>query len=148
MSGVLRGSRTPQEGESCVGADEFPRTGDGGRTRYGSSVDSVRVLREDGTVLCARCAVASNPWTRLRGLLGRSALDADEGLLIRPTNSIHMMFMRFPIDAVFVDRELRVLDVRTVAPWRFAAKRGSKAVLELAAGAGAGLRVGEQLALD
>jgi len=99
-------------------------------------------------VLCARCAVADNPWTRLRGLLGRSGLDPDEGLLIRPTNSIHMFFMRFAIDAVFVDRELRVLDVRTVAPWRAAARRGSKAVLELPEGAAAGLRVGEQLTLD
>jgi uncharacterized membrane protein (UPF0127 family) len=111
-------------------------------------VDNVRVLREDGTVLCARCAVADNPWTRLRGLLGRSGLEPDEGLLIRPTNSIHMLFMRFAIDAVFVDRTLRVLDVRTVAPWRFAIRRGSKAVLELPAGAASGVRVGEQLSLD
>jgi uncharacterized membrane protein (UPF0127 family) len=111
-------------------------------------VDNVRVLREDGSVLCARCAVADRPWSRMRGLLGRSGLDAGEGIMLRPTNSIHMLFMRFPIDAVFVDRNLRVLDVRTVPPWRFAAKRRSKAVLELAAGAAEGVRVGEQLTLD
>jgi uncharacterized protein len=110
-------------------------------------VDEVRVLREDGTVLCARCAVADRPWTRMRGLLGRTGLDPDEGLLIRPTNSIHMLFMRFALDAVFVDRELRVLDVKTVLPWRFAARRGAKAVFELPAGAAAGLQAGERLSL-
>jgi uncharacterized membrane protein (UPF0127 family) len=111
-------------------------------------VKVARVVREDGGVLCERCGIADRPWTRMRGLLGRSGLDPGEGILIRPTGSIHMFFMRFPIDAVFLDRELRVLDVRTVAPWRVAARRGAKAVLELAAGAADGVRAGERLSLD
>jgi uncharacterized membrane protein (UPF0127 family) len=46
-----------------------------------------------------------------------------------------MFFMRFPIDAVFLDRELRVLRVAAdVKPWRVASKRGAKSVLELPAG--------------
>ena len=105
------------------------------------------VTREDGTVLCARCAVASNPFSRMRGLLGRASLDPDEGIFLKPAGSIHMLFMRFAIDAVFVDRELRVVGVRTVRPWRFASQRGAKAVIELAEGAGQGLREGEQLTL-
>ncbi len=105
------------------------------------------VTREDGTVLCARCAVASNPFSRMRGLLGRASLDPDEGIFLKPAGSIHMLFMRFAIDAVFVDRELRVVGVQTVRPWRFASKRGAKAVIELAEGAGQGLREGEQLTL-
>ena len=61
--------------------------------------------------------------------------DDGEGLLIRPTGSIHMFFMRFPIDAVFLDRELRILAiVPDLGPWRMAAKRGAKQVLEIGAG--------------
>ena len=56
--------------------------------------------------------------------------------------------MRFPIDAVFLDRDLVVVKVaENVAPWRAAAQRGAKAVLELPAGAArdAELRPGDRL---
>ena len=43
----------------------------------------------------------------MRGLLGRDGLEQGEGLLLRPASSIHTFFMRFPIDAVFLDREPR-----------------------------------------
>ena len=103
----------------------------------------------DGQVVCARCAIADKPWTRLRGLLGRSSLDADEGMLFRPAGSIHMFFMRFPIDAVFCDRDLKVLAVeRNLRPWRTAGARGAKVVVELAAGAASGLAAGDQLVLE
>ena len=58
--------------------------------------------------------------------------------------------MRFPIDAVFLDRDLRVVHVvHDLRPWRKAGKRGAKAVLELPAGAArrAGLGVGDRLSL-
>jgi hypothetical protein len=49
--------------------------------------------------------------------------------------AIHTWFMRNAIDAVFLDRDLAVMHVAPhVKPWRFAARRGSRAVLELAAG--------------
>ena len=69
------------------------------------------VAREDGTPLCERCLLADSPVTRLKGLLGRSGLGANEGLLLTPAPAIHTFFMRFPIDAVFVDREMRVVGV-------------------------------------
>jgi uncharacterized protein len=88
-----------------------------------------------GHVVCERCVVADRPATRLRGLLGRRELPAGEGLLLRPTPSIHTWYMRFPIDAVFLDAELEVLEVRSNLPaWRMAMVRGARAVLELAAG--------------
>ena len=56
--------------------------------------------------------------------------------------------MRFPIDAVFLDRDLVVVKVaENVAPWRTAAQRGAKAVLELPAGAASGLQPGDRLVL-
>ena len=89
----------------------------------------------DGRVVCDRCTVADRPLARLRGLLGRRELPAGEGLLLRPTPSIHTWFMRFPIDAVFLTKELEVVAVcREMPAWRMAARRGTRAVLELASG--------------
>lgn len=85
----------------------------------------------------------------MRGLLGRASLAPDEGMLFRPAGSIHMFFMRFTIDAVFCDRELRVLHVeRGLRPWRTAGKRGAKVVIELAAGAARDVQVGDRLRLS
>ena len=109
---------------------------------------NARLQAADGRVVCERCAIADRPWSRMRGLLGRAALDPAEGLLLRPAGSIHMMFMRFPIDAVFCDRDLVVVDVvRGLRPWRAAARRGAKVVIELADGAAAGLEPGDRLSL-
>jgi uncharacterized protein len=98
--------------------------------------------------VCERCLLAETPLTRLRGLLGRSGLERGEGLLLRPASSIHTFFMRFPIDAVFLDRDLVVLSISShLKPWRTAGKRGAKAVLELPAGEAerAGIQPGEKL---
>jgi uncharacterized membrane protein (UPF0127 family) len=106
------------------------------------------LTRSDGTVICARCALAIRPWSRMRGLLGRSSLAPDEGMLFRPARSIHMWFMRFAIDAIFCDRDLVVVDVvRDLAPGKFAARRGARQVIELAAGAAAGVKPGDRLSL-
>jgi uncharacterized membrane protein (UPF0127 family) len=94
--------------------------------------------------------LADRPLLRMRGLLGRSGLPAGEGLLLSPAPAIHTGFMRFPIDALFLDREFRVLQiVEGMRPWRFASRRRARAVLELAAGESArrGVRVGDRLAL-
>ena len=106
--------------------------------------------RADGTVVCERCKLADHSLARLRGLLGRDGLDPGEGLLLRPASSIHTFFMRFPIDVVFLDRELVVLGIHdTIDPWRTASERGAKVVLELPAGESSrrGLTVGDQLTL-
>jgi uncharacterized membrane protein (UPF0127 family) len=108
----------------------------------------IALASDDGTVVCERCFLAETPLARLRGLLGRNELPAGEGLLLRPAGSIHTAFMRFPIDAVFLDRADRVLKVATdLAPWKMAGCRGSRAVLELPAGEAArrGLHPGVSL---
>jgi hypothetical protein len=111
----------------------------------------VRVEREHGGgVVCDRCEVADNTLRRMKGLLGRASFAIGEGLLIRPASSIHMFFMRFPIDAVFLDRTLHVVGIaESLRPWRVAGRRGAQAVLELPAGQAArrGLRPGERLVL-
>src|SRR5262249_47352288 len=111
---------------------------------------STGVLRKaGGEVVCARCEIASTSLKRMRGLLGRSGLGDGEGMLFRPAGSIHMMFMRFPIDAVFCDRDLVVVGVeRDLKPWKTARRKGAKVVIELATGAAAGLDVGDRLFLE
>ena len=112
--------------------------------------DTITIERENGDVLCGRCLLADTPWTRLRGLLGRRRLSEDEGLLIRPAGSVHTLFMLFPIDVVFLDREDTVVKVvGGLRPWRLAAARRAKRTLELpaAAAARARLAVGERLVL-
>jgi len=102
-----------------------------------------------GTVISDRCEIADGPLTRMRGLLGRASLEPGEGMLFRPAGSIHMFFMRFPIDAVFCDRELRVLGVEhDLRPWRTAGRRGAKIVIELPAGTAADLAPGDRLVLE
>jgi uncharacterized protein len=86
----------------------------------------------------------------MKGLLGRRELPSGQGILLKPASSVHMAFMRFPIDAVFLDRDLRVVKIAAdLQPWRVAGSRGAKAVLEIPAGEAArrGLTVGDRLAV-
>ena len=89
---------------------------------------------------------------RTVGLLGRSDLPAGEGLWIERSPSIHMFFMRFPIDAVFVGPDRRVVRVvENLRPWRIVAwARGARDCLELPVGAvrASGTQVGDELALE
>jgi uncharacterized membrane protein (UPF0127 family) len=93
---------------------------------------------------------ADSLWSRGVGLLGRGSLADDEGLHIVPCGSVHMFFMRFALDIVYLDRDLRVVKtVERLKPWRVSAARGAKSVLELPVGAIArsGTRPGDQLRL-
>ena len=108
----------------------------------------VALVRDDGSTICERCVVADRMLARMKGLLGRTELPPGEGLFIRPAPSIHMFFMRFPIDAVFVSREGEVLKVMAgLKPWRMSSCRRAHGVLELAAGEAArrGIAVGDRI---
>ena len=98
----------------------------------------------DGPVLATDVEVAETIWSRFRGLMLRPALPAGHGLAIRPCNSIHMFFMRFPIDVLFVDADGTVLYVlNAIRPWRVSRLvRRSKAAIELPAGTAAEHGVG------
>jgi uncharacterized protein len=109
----------------------------------------VTLRRDDGRIVCESVEVADRWGLRLRGLLGRRGLASGTGLLLRPSFSIHTAFMRFPIDAVFLDHDLVVLRVeQTMRPFRTASCRGAREVVELAAGecARRGLAVGDRVA--
>jgi hypothetical protein len=103
---------------------------------------------EGGRRLLPRVWRASSAWERLRGLLGRAPLKADEALLIEPCSSVHTFGMRYPIDLAYLDRDGRVLRiVPRVRPLRLSARPGARATLEMAPGAAEaiGLRAGQRL---
>jgi uncharacterized protein len=67
--------------------------------------------------------------------MGSAELLPGTGLLLPSTRSVHTHFMRFSIDVVFLDRELRIVSiVAPLRPWRVVWRPSAESVLELAAG--------------
>lgn len=101
------------------------------------------------TVVAEKVRHADTFLTRLRGLLGTDGLAEDEALWISPCKGIHTIGMTFPIDAVFLGDDRRVVAVRErVVPWRATRFiKGASSVLELPAGSirKTGIAVGNQL---
>lgn len=96
-----------------------------------------------GTVVADDVRIAKSVWARFRGLMGRKSLSDGQGLLLDPCSSVHMFFMRFPIDVVFLDRDNKVVKVAPhLKPYRAAlgGKRSKKA-LELPAGSAEWARI-------
>ncbi|MNJ92789.1 hypothetical protein D3C87_104630 [compost metagenome] len=93
--------------------------------------------------------VARTFWTRGKGLLGRQSLPENQALWIHRCNSIHTYFMKFAIDCVFVDRNLKVKAIyRDVRPGRLILPVwGASSVIEMASGTTSKLQisVGDQL---
>jgi uncharacterized membrane protein (UPF0127 family) len=78
--------------------------------------------------------IADAARARRRGLLGRDGVVG--ALLLTPASSVHTVGMRFAIDVAYLDRELRVLCVRTMRPGRIGRPRPrARHVLEAEAGA-------------
>ena len=93
-----------------------------------------------------RVAVADRFFTRFKGLMLRKALAPGEGLLLKNCSAIHCCFMRFPIDAVYLDGSMQVVATETVHPWHLGGRfPGTRHVLELEAGAARDLTPGMQL---
>jgi len=76
-------------------------------------------VAETVEVCGTKARVARRLFDRLRGLIGRAPLPAGEGLLIVRCNCIHTFFMRFAIDATFLDASNNIVKtVRNIPPWR------------------------------
>ena len=87
------------------------------------------------TYLATDLLIARTHWSRFRGLMatGSSRFSRGQGLWINPSHGIHTFAMRFPIDAVYLNREMKVILVQSqLQPWRFAPVRSqATSVLEL-----------------
>lgn len=103
------------------------------------------------TMLGDRIGVADTTLTRFVGLMGRGSLAPGHGLLIRPSNGVHTLWMRFPIDVLLLDREYRVLSVyESLRPFRMTSINWKAAsALELPSGtiAPTGTQAGDLLEL-
>ncbi len=111
------------------------------------------VRKEDEQIVATRIRVAETFWQRFRGLMLTQEPSEDEGLLLSPCNSIHMMFMLYPIDAVFLDAEntIRAL-YEKLRPWvGFSSwHKDVSSVLELKSGtiAKTGIKIGDTLRME
>jgi len=94
------------------------------------------INRTTNTVLATEALIADSYFKRLKGLLGVKELRRNAGLVIRPCNSVHTFFMRFPIDVLFVDKNNRIIKtIPHLKPYCFTALYfGAVFVIELPAG--------------
>ena len=94
------------------------------------------INRRTRRIVASSIETAFDSDSRRKGLLGRDALAAGAALIIAPCSSIHMFFMRFAIDVLFVARDGRVVKAcEQVKPWRIAGAWRAHAAIELPAGA-------------
>jgi len=119
---------------------------------------NLRALNQTrATVLCEHLEQAGGMTGKSRGLLGRDGLEAEAGMLfeagrLEPFMCMHMLFMRFAIDVVFLNRQGRVIRInRNLRPWRFSSiVWGARTALELPSGGAAGSQteVGDQIIFE
>ena len=112
----------------------------------------VTILNEaTGIKIGDRIERADSSWTRLVGLLGRKSLQAGGGVWLSPSSGVHTFGMRFPIDVVGLDSDMRVVRLwPNVKPQRVTSiSLNVQSVLELAAGeiASRSLRLGQTLSI-
>ena len=95
-----------------------------------------KTFQVEGTNTALTVHLATNFWQRFRGLMLRRPLPPATALLIAPCNSIHMCFMRFAIDAVYLDKNGGILKIaRHLRPWLgLSACWHAHSVLEMTAG--------------
>lgn len=108
-------------------------------------------LGDESTTMATDLKTAIGFLARSKGLLGRRSLTPGEALWIKRCNSIHTFFMRFPIDAVFVDSSLKVIHVyRALPPWRITRPHlRASSVMEFSAGTiSKDLKPGDQLYVE
>ena len=104
------------------------------------------------TLLAVRALRAATFASRFKGLMGVASLPVGEGLHIEPCTGIHTFFMRLPIDAIFLDASLQIVEVcHAMAPWRMSRiYPNARSVLEIPAGVSLASRTvpGDRLAFE
>ena len=109
----------------------------------------VRKINEEK--LLFTCTYKPGMWFRLKGLLGRKELLEGEGIYLKPCNAIHMFFMKFPIDAIFLDAQNTIVHLeKEMQPWRISSFiPAARSVLEVSSGSASKceLKVGDELQL-
>jgi protein-S-isoprenylcysteine O-methyltransferase Ste14/uncharacterized membrane protein (UPF0127 family) len=109
-------------------------------------------VRATGAVVAERLRVARSHWSRLKGLLGTTALEPGDGLWLVPCSQVHTIGMRYGLDLVFLDERQRVVGtVAALPPGRISGRvRGARSVLELPVGtlAQTGVGAGAEIEIE
>ena len=105
-----------------------------------------------GTLLGDRIEIADTSLSRFLGLIPKRGLNAGEGLWIKPSSGVHTFFMRFPIDVIGLDKNMRVIKLwRTLVPYRITSvSLQLRSVIELSSGriAECGVQLGDVLRVN
>lgn len=90
----------------------------------------------NGQILLEHCEYRTSLWFRFKGLMFSKGIAENYGILLKPCNSVHMFFMRYALDIVFLDADQRVLRIcHSLKPWRVSPiVWQAKSVLECRAG--------------
>jgi uncharacterized protein len=95
-----------------------------------------------GEVIADKVKIAQTFVSRSVGLLDRVSLLKGEALVINPCNSIHMFFMKFSIDVLYLDKNNRIIKIVTdLKPWRLSQALFAQKVVELESGTIAQMRI-------
>lgn len=110
---------------------------------------ALKVFNKDkGIMLASSAQIASSFFHRLKGLMLKKGMGGNEALIFYRATSIHTFFMRFSIDIVFLNRQMKVKRlVNSLSPWRAVACRGAYLTIELPAGkiAASNIDLGDEL---
>ncbi len=99
-------------------------------------METYRLIHPPSGQVIATVQKADSGWAQGWGVLGRRALPVGEGLWLPGVASVHTLFLRFPLDLLFLDREFRTVQMATQTPaWRWLVRApGACHTVELGAG--------------
>ena len=94
------------------------------------------IIRIEDNIIGNNIGIADNFFTRFKGLMFEKTLPENTGLMIYPCNSIHMFFMNFPLDILFVNKDDIIVNYLENFPKNKVSKiySNAKYVIELPAG--------------
>ncbi len=113
------------------------------------------LLKDDGTHVATRIEYAIGAVSKMRGLMFRRDIPDDYAMIFvfsKPVDvSVHMLFMRFPIDVIFLNQDKIIIDIARLNPWTgYRRVRGVAYFIEMNAGTvgRCGLVCGSRLVFD
>lgn len=109
--------------------------------------------KEDGTVVAETVEPANSILKMALGLMFRGSIPASYAMIFdlrrEQYAGIHMLFVRFPIDLAYLDKDRQIVDLRHLRAWIGIAypKRPARYAIEMPAGTieRAGLKRGDRL---
>jgi hypothetical protein len=106
-----------------------------------------KILTIDNELILENVSIADSFYSRFKGLMGKKNINVNQGLIIKPCNSIHTFFMKFNIDIVFIDSNNKVVDIYlNLAPRKISKiYKNAKFVIEGKAGSLVKLKKGDQI---